>query len=194
MTDPLYKTELCIHQDKKELAAFIELLVQQHVNTYLEIGSKFGGSLYAVGEALPRGSRLVAVDLPGGTRRWHESSVSLEMCCNDLRKMGQELRLIWGDSTDPLVVEQVKRFAPFDCVLIDANHTLPFLAQDFANYAPMARMVAFHDISWRRPPEFPGAKIDVPAFWDQVKQEHRFVEFRCPDSKNKDNGIGVMWR
>jgi hypothetical protein len=57
----------------------------------------------------------------------------------------------------------------------------------------MCRLVAFHDIAWRRAPEWVGVRIDVPEFWDSIKGDYRHEEFKfCPTGKN--NGIGVLWR
>jgi hypothetical protein len=47
------------------------------VRSYLEIGAKFGGSLWRAAQALPKGSRIVAVDLPNGTKAWNAEQHSL---------------------------------------------------------------------------------------------------------------------
>lgn len=184
-----------INQDETEIAAFVDLLVGEGVMSYLEIGSKFGGSLWRVANALPAGSRIVAVDLPDSAGGHSASRASLTACIEALRTKGYDAQLIWGDSTDPTLVEQVRALGPFDAMLIDANHTLPYVTQDFANYGPMGRMVAFHDIAWKRKGDWTeGKRIDVPQFWASVKTAAaRWQEFRfCPTGKN--NGIGVLWR
>lgn len=180
-------------QDPAEIQGLADLLVREGVRSYLEIGSKFGGSLWRVGSVLPKESRIVSVDLPLGTRAWEQTRVSLQRCVADLDALGQDVHLIWGDSTDPKVIAQVWGFGPFDAVLIDADHRLPGLTKDWLSYGPMARIVAFHDISWRRAPEWQGVRIDVPEFWNNLKDDYRHTEFRlCPTAKN--NGIGVLWR
>jgi hypothetical protein len=192
-------------QVEAEIDGLADILVAEGVRSYLEIGSKFGGSLRRVAERLPAGSRIVSVDLPHGTKAWRESEAALDQVMADLAfKNGHLAHLIWGDSTAPEVVEQVRvlglkggmdsiRTEPFDAVFIDANHTMPFIEKDWANYGPMARIVAFHDIGWRRAPEWVGTRIDVPQFWDRVKQDYRHQELKfCPTGKN--NGIGVLWR
>jgi hypothetical protein len=65
---------------------------------------------------------------------------------------------------------------------------------DWINYGPMSRnIVAFHDISWRRAPDWVGTRIDVPEFWDAIKHDYRHRELKmCPSGKN--NGIGVLWK
>lgn len=181
-------------QDPAEIAAFCDLLAREGVASYLEVGSKFGGSLWRVANALPKGSRIVAVDLPGGTKAWKESEASLKACVLALIDLGYDARIIWGNSTDPKLIEQVRALGPFDAALIDADHRLPGVTQDFANYGPMASIVAFHDLAWKRAPEWVGTRIDVPEFWASIKGDYQRTEeiILCPTKKN--NGIGVLWR
>lgn len=180
-------------QNEDELNEFVALLKRERVRSYLEIGSKFGGSLRRVAENLPDGSRIVAVDLPGGTRMWRHSQPALTKLIMELNDAGMDARVIWGDSGSPNVVDKVRALAPFDAVFIDADHRMPGLARDWENYGPMGRIVAFHDIAWHRAPEWVGVRIDVPKLWDRLKRQYRHQEIvRCPTGKN--NGIGVLWR
>jgi predicted O-methyltransferase YrrM len=163
------------------------------VRSYLEVGSKFGGSLRVVANALPAGSRVVAVDMPKGTKAWPQSSEALKAVIAEQKLRGLDARVIWADSQDPATVDQVRALGPFDAILIDADHRLPGVTKDWKNYGPMGRLIAFHDIAWRRAPEWIGTRIDVPQFWDTIKAGYRHDEFKfCPTGKN--NGIGVVWR
>jgi predicted O-methyltransferase YrrM len=180
-------------QHEGELAAFIELLRQHRVTRYLEIGAKFGGSLWRIGRALPRGVRIVAVDLPGGTAEWSTSEISLNACMTALRQIGHDAHVVWGDSAAAETVQAVRALGPFDAVLIDGNHTLSGIRRDWANYGPLARIVAFHDIAWRNEPQDRGYLIDAPAFWAELKPHFRHVEI-TRDPTGRDNGIGVLWR
>ena len=144
-----------------EIDGLADILVAEGVRSYLEIGSKFGGSLLRVAERLPSGSRIVSVDMPNGTRAWKESEAELKAAITKLRLQGYDAHVIWGDSTAPDVVAEVRMLGPFDAVFIDANHTLPFVKKDFANYAPMTKLLALHDINWHRAPEWVGTRIDL---------------------------------
>lgn len=180
-------------QDATELAAFTDLIRQEGCQSYLEVGAKFGGTLLRVASVMPPGSTIVAVDLPGGTRLWKESEASLKAAVAKLNADGYDARVIWGDSTNQFVVKQVAALAPFDAILIDANHTRPYVERDWANYGPMGDIIAFHDIAWHREPEWKGVRIDVPQFWNEIKDNYLHQEFKfCPTRKN--NGIGVLWR
>lgn len=183
-----------INQDETEITAFVDLLVRENVRSYLEIGSKFGGSLWRVAQALPKGSIIVAVDLPDSEGGHTASRISLVGCIEALRAEGYDAHLIWGDSTDQKTIDQVRDLGPFDAMLIDANHFLEYVVPDFANYGPMSRIVAFHDIAWKRKKEWHGKRIEVPIFWAALKATAaRTLEIKhCPTGKN--NGIGVLWR
>lgn len=183
-----------IMQVDSEIDGLADLFRAEGVRSYLEIGSKFGGSLQRIASRLPAGSRIVSVDMPRGTRAWPQSEAELKAVVARLRLEGYDAQLIWGDSTAPAVIEKVRALGPFDAVFIDANHTLPFVQKDWTNYGDMARLVAFHDIAWHRAPEWKeGIRIDVPEFWERIKTVYRHQEFKfCPTGKN--NGIGVLWR
>jgi predicted O-methyltransferase YrrM len=186
-----YETEIA--QCPEEIDAFADLLRNEGVTSLLEIGSKFGGSLWKLGNALPEGSRIVSVDLPNGTNAWEESRQSLQHCAAALNDRGYVTEIVWGNSTAPDVILQVERYAPFDAIFIDADHRLPGVTADWHNYGPMGTIVAFHDIAWKRQPDWKGTRIDVPEFWDSIKDSYQHREFKfCPTGKN--NGIGVLWR
>lgn len=179
-------------QVEAEIDALADIFRKENVRSFLEIGSKFGGSLERLANAMSIGSRVVSVDLPRGTRAWPQSEAELKATVSRLQLKGYDAHLIWGDSTAPEVIAQVRALGPFDAIFLDGNHTRPFVENDFANYGQIARIVAFHDIAWRRPLDWQGVRIDVPEFWEGVKGKYLHEEFRDPDGK--DNGIGVLWR
>lgn len=168
----------------------MKILQEEKVKSYLEIGSKFGGSLWAVAQALPPGSTLVSVDLPWGDR---STEPVLTEVCSRIAEMGHIVHLIIGDSTDRTVIADVKNYAPFDACLIDANHTASYVRSDWDNYGPMCRIVAFHDIGWKpRPAPSSKRPIEVPEVWNEIK--HFGIKYKeiklCP----QDNGFGVLWQ
>lgn len=173
-------------QDQRELDEFIALVKAEGIRSYLEIGSKFGGSLWAVANAMPAGSFVCSVDL--------EAAASLRECISALRLRLYRVELIKGNSTDPAVINAVRALAPFDLCLIDANHTEAFVRLDWANYGILAKVVAFHDIAWHQGdrPAKPW-KIEVPKVWNEIKNGFRFREIRLC-ATGRDNGIGVLWR
>jgi len=188
------KCETHVLQDLTELACFIDILQKEKVRSYLEIGSKNGGSVWRIANSLPVGSRIVSVDLPHGDTSFKETQPNLEECMQTLLKRGYDSHLFLGDSTDSRLVEDVRKLGPFDACLIDANHTEPYVRKDWANYGPMCRIVAFHDIGWLRGNRSSKKMdIDVPKVWAELKKEYRHQEFKLHHTR-QDNGIGVLWR
>lgn len=191
MKDRPAKYETAMLQDRIEMERFCALVKREGVRRYLEIGCKHGGSLWRISQELVVPSMIVAVDLPHGDMSFKESQPHLEACAERLSDMGHEVHLFLGDSTDHRVIEEVRSLGPFDLVFIDSNHTEPYVRKDWANYGPLGRMVAFHDIGWVPRPE-PSKKmpIEVPRVWNEIKKDYRHVEIKlCP----RDNGIGVLW-
>jgi hypothetical protein len=64
--------------------------------------------------------------------------------------------------------------------------------QDWQNYSPMTKLIAFHDIGFYRENGLPPHKkpIEVPIFWNEIRQTYRHREIR---HDKFDNGIGVLW-
>ncbi len=186
------KCETYMLQNKQEIDAFASLLVRENVRSYLEIGSKFGGSFWRIVNRLPAGSKAVSVDLPQGDTSFKQTKSHLEECVSALKKKGYDTHLVLGDSTHPDVIDQVYKLAPFDAVFIDANHTLPYIKKDWENYSKIAKIVAMHDIGFYRQGGLPPHKkpIEVPIFWKEIKKTYKHSEIR---SDPHDNGIGVIW-
>ena len=182
----LYKTKIL--QVEGEMAWLEDIFRREQVHSYLEIGCKYGGSLWRLVRSLPKGSRVVAVDMPFGDQ---SNLPHLKQCLSDLCVIGYDCHLILGDSTDRKVVEQVRDFGPYDAVLIDANHLLPYVTKDWQNYGPMSRIVAFHDISWKmHPARRSKTPIEVPQFWASIKDKYRHDQIQLEPN---DNGLGVLW-
>ena len=139
-------------QYQKEIQGFIQLLLDEGCKSYLEIGCRYGDTWHAVGMALPKHSKLVAVDLPGAKsgqkhKGGHQNSfIYLKRAKKDLQRHNRDAHVIIGDSQDKIIIGTVKWFAPFDAILIDGDHTANGVRQDLENYGPMAKFVAFHDI------------------------------------------------
>lgn len=179
-----------------ELEELCTIFCDNDVTSYLEIGCKFGGSMWTIGMSLPKGSRIVAVDL----MMYGDIAARLRAAAADLSKAGYKVHLISGDSRNPNVVRDVRKLGPFDACLIDGDHRLEAVRTDWENYGAMSRLVAFHDINYFRTPEElrqqrqlnPGVlAIDVPKFWNEIKKDYRHVEIK---KDKQDNGIGVLWR
>lgn len=175
-------------QNPGELEALIALFRAEGVRSFLEIGSRFGDTLWDIGRSLPAG-RIVSVDLPLFKPGIPDPRPYLAHCLAGLGQMGHEVHAVAGDSTAPETIGKVRALGPFDAALIDGDHSFAGCMADFENYGPMARLAAFHDIT---PIARPAGKhqIDVPAVWEKVKQGRQNVEFKYQAA---GYGIGVVW-
>jgi hypothetical protein len=180
-------THLRLLQNLTELDQFRDLIRANGVRSYLEIGCKFGESVWEISRVLPAGALIVGVDLPLGDHTLQP----LKQRFVQLRTLGYDAHLKIGDSTNRAIIEMVRALGPFDLCLIDANHTEPYVRADWANYGSMASIVAFHDIGWIEPPGFKKMPIHVPRVWNEIKQKFRHSEIKCEQGHN---GIGVLWR
>ena len=189
----LYCTKLL--QNVREHDAFLQLLKSERVRSYLEIGSAYGGSLWKVAHILPIGTRLVSVDFAVDQL---DSLPHLQECVGELNRVGYDAHLIIGDSADEETVAKVLKLGPFDCVFIDGAHTLEAVTNDWQNYGPMGRLVAFHDIAWNDTwrssvPGRPFKAMGVPTLWNELKKQYRHQEFKL-QVPNNYYGIGIFWR
>src|SRR5689334_18078350 len=114
-----------ILQHEKELAEYLALLQAEGVRSYLEVGAKYGGCLWRVAHALPVGSRVVSIDLPYGDGSFKKSEPHLEECIEALKAKGYDAHLFFGDSTSQKAIDFAANLGPFDCVMIDADHSEP---------------------------------------------------------------------
>jgi predicted O-methyltransferase YrrM len=188
------KWERRILQNLSEFDKFISMMRAENVKSYLEIGCKYGGSWWRMAMSLPKGSKLVGVDLPHGDHSFKEALPYLKECHKKLRSLKYDAHLFIGDSTNPDIVEAVRKLGPFDLCFIDGNHTEPFILKDWENYGSISRIVAFHDISYQyRPPSEQKIEltVDAPRMWNELKQPFRNVEIKF---NRRDNGIGILWR
>ena len=186
-----------IQQHPQELLDFIAFIREANICSYLEIGCKFGGSLWSVAYAMPKRGRVVAVDLPHGHWGRSDSEAPLRECVAQLRRNGFDAHLFLGDSTAPQIVQSVRALAPFDCVFIDANHTEQYVRTDFINYGKLARYCCFHDIGWRQPTPVNRLPIEVPKVWAELKVtfQDQAKWFREIKHDNGHNGIGIIkWK
>lgn len=177
-------------QHPEELDALLELVRDERVGAYLEIGARHGDTFFDVVRAMPPGSKAVAVDLPGGKWGRASSRGHLKAAVRELKALGYEASVIFGDSRTAGVRRQAMARGPYDLALIDGDHTLEGVRSDWANYGGMARMVAFHDIVGEGQRDKSGNPVEVPALWQQLR-DRRHVEFVGADSRM---GIGVLWR
>ncbi len=179
-------------QNAFELRSFIDLLLARQVRRYLEIGARHGDTFFEVMMSLPKGSKGVAIDLPGGMWGTNKSRGALEDACNDLRRRGYDASCHFGDSRAPGIRQLAMINGPYDAILIDGDHRYAGVKADWENYGTMAPLVAFHDIvGWDQAEKVHGNKVEVPTLWAELRGGHDHVEIVDSGSAM---GIGCIFR
>lgn len=179
-------------QRPDEIYPFIDLLVEEGVTSYLEVGARHGDTFYEVVTRLPKGSKAVAVDLPGGQWGHRSSRDALKKCVADLCKLGYDASVVFGDSRAAGTIQLVQGRGPYDAALIDGDHRYDGVKADWETYGPMADLIAFHDVAGEGVRQkTTGAAVEVPRLWREIRDDYQHVEFIGPDSLM---GIGALWR
>lgn len=178
-------------QVESEFRPFLDLLASTGVRSYLEVGAYRGGTFYRVMRRLPPGSLGVTVDDGRRTVMRNHRPV-LAIVGDRLRGDGYRIEHVFGDSQESDTIATVRRLAPFDAVLIDADHRYAGARRDWESYGPMARrIVAFHDIAEEHTTRA-GTRVEVARLWREIVASGATTrEFVAPGSKR---GIGVVLR
>ena len=167
----------CILQNREEVVALAEWMVERNIRSYLEIGIWTGRLVSALHRVLDL--QLVAACDHGWAER-----------CGFSIRLPAEVRFYRGDSGS----EGYRRFrealGPVDLVLIDGNHGYRAVMEDFEiNRRLPHRFLAFHDITGAHP-----ATVGVRRVWESIDTGYKaeivrpFRELGLPHSTM---GIGL---
>ena len=182
MTKP--KRRSIFAQEPLEIAGFTYLLGNHNCTSYLEIGSRYGGSLLQTCTMM---DRVVSVDAAAGQGGQAGSERHLRRNLKRLSSFNVDTTFIKGFSYDPDVIEQVKQHAPFDAIFIDAAHDYESVKHDWETFGPLAtKLVGFHDIHGRTRGKH---ILEVHQLWDEIKQQHQTLDLIDIQG---EMGIGVV--
>lgn len=171
-------------QNEYELKSFINYLKDNGVKRYLEIGARHGDTFHEVMLNLEKESYGLAVDLPGGLWGTAKSKDALSDAVEDLNKNGYKCQFLYANSQSIETAYIVSKMEKFDAILIDGDHTLKGVTQDWVNYKDCAPIIAFHDIVGTGQYEkVKGNKVEVPILWEELKSKYKTIEFIDNGSK-----------
>tara|TARA_Y100000590_G_scaffold43848_1_gene46707 strand:+ start:31026 stop:31691 length:666 start_codon:yes stop_codon:yes gene_type:complete len=149
----------------EELSDFIFFLKQYEkkktkIKTYLEIGFSTGKTNTILNKFF-NFKQIVAVD-----------NFSAHISTHDLwaNLMRKNLVLLTGNSENDKIINNVKKFAPFDLIFIDGSHDYKDIKNDLNVYAKFLSnngILAVHDIKHK---DYPG----VNKAWTEFKSKNDF--------------------
>lgn len=130
-------------QDFEEMRTVYGLI--EGCESYLEIGSSEGNSLYIFGHAMKPKSNITYVDFgEKHTTSWREPKE------RKLAEKGYNVKAIHGNSHDNDVIKEAGKSGTYDVVFIDAGHEFNDAYHDAMNYGHLAtKYILFHDIMLR---------------------------------------------
>ena len=180
---------LNIWQYPNQLAPYLLKVMETNPSSYLEIGTRFGGTFAFTTEYLRFHGRL-------------DRAVGMDLLESPFIKgyaaISPHVRFVRGDSHDPATLSAGKTARQiFDLVLLDGSHD-EGVKTDFDMYSPGCKAVAVHDICDEN-----FTNNSVPDFWNTLKADrsgefefHEFVD-QYPDIwqvGGKFLGIGLAIR
>jgi len=175
-------------QHEEELRSFVEYAQKQGVRRYLEIGSRWGDSFWSVMSNLEVPSLGMFIDISES----QEKAIALKQTVLDLRAMGHQVIAGFNRSShNPVSWRMARRHAPFDLVLIDADHTYESVQNDWDSYGRLSRVVAFHDVAAPDGWTSGGKPNEVGRLWREIKScaIGEFTEFIVPSDRPMGYGI-----
>lgn len=183
--------EIPLPQNLDEFRIYCQELYRNNFgkSTYLEIGSRHGGSLYLASGFLPKGSTIITIDLPNSVWGIENSQIKLNLACETLITEQYNCYHILSDSQS---IETQKRLSlilngrKIDAIFFDGDHSLKGITADWNNYSGLVRVngiYGFHDIRYN--PKYP--KVEVSYLWNELKKEYASLDVTY------EHGIGIIW-
>ncbi len=183
---------------EKELELLADFIRDEKVTRYLEIGARNGISVTSAAKAMPPNSVITIIDLadgPWGGKTEH----NLRQVRADIRYLFEhQVNLLFADSTSERAIGFAKEYGPYDLVYIDADHRYESVMNDWKNYGPMCRIVAFDDICAtpdKKPQICEGdLEFGVYKLWDELIGDGKLVHAHFKATEDTEQGIGIVFR
>lgn len=181
--------KLYMPQVEEEITELANFLLHEHdLTSFIEIGTKFGGTFQVFNEICDFNTRQhnlhdgyeyvgprISIDLPEGIH----GGVSLDECAKRdiiFYAKYRGVEMISGDSHSDDTLRKVQGLLGYnkvDMLFIDGDHTYEGVKQDFEMYSKFVRkggVVCFHDIN--DTDRHRARNVFVGKFWNEIKNSY----------------------
>jgi len=174
-----------------EIQYVLKKIREKVINSYLEIGTWNGGTLFLISQSIKENATLISVDLPngpfGGGYLWIRIPLFLSF-----KKKKQKIYLIRENSHNLATYDKVQNILcgkKVDLLFIDGDHSYNGVKQDFFMYSKFVKrdgLIIFHDIA-----KTTNIESNVTQFWNEIKKNYSYEEII--QNKNQNwAGIGIL--
>ncbi len=182
-----------LQQVPREIKTLLSTIRSRNIHSMMEIGTRWGGTLFLFSWTMPSDAIIVSLDLPSeqSLKRGYDRLKTAYF--SNFTKKGQQLTLLRGDSHSPASFGKTRSALEgkeLDFLFIDGDHTYEGVKKDFEMYSPLVRkggLIAFHDIVGHDP-----GVSEVDRYWSEVKSGYRHREI-VENPKQNWAGIGLIY-
>jgi cephalosporin hydroxylase len=175
---PYFGKGLKLWQYPHQLAAFAQKISELTIDSYLEIGCRFGGTFIFLSELLAKRNPNL---------RAYACNIIQESDFLQQYHLFRAFSYIQLFSQEPLFIDMCRWLKPM-FVFIDGDHSYEGVQNDFLIFSqmPETKYIAFHDIV---SDVCPG----VVKIWQEMKQDDRFETFEFIEQYEsvKGNFLGI---
>lgn len=173
---------LYAEQEKAELDWLLDRI--RGARSILEIGSRYGHTLREFARACPRAlirSIDIGKDTTSKKRDSSDYGYDLAAVIEGLMP-DHDAELLIADSTSDEAFHWAMKWAPYEFIFIDGDHSHDGVRADWENYGlSMGRLVGFHDIA--------NHGFGVLPLWAEIKRKYWTCEYV---QEGNNMGIGLV--
>jgi len=187
------KYELIQHDE--EFIPFIEFLKAKNVQSFIEIGTYRGGTLFVLSKMFH--GKKISIDFPNPAFGYSDTNkdirgyIDVKSRTEAFEKEFTDIHFVVADSHLQETSDEVKTLLQgqkVDFLFIDGDHTYEGVKKDYEMYRALVReggLIAFHDIKDCLFHRKHHCRVDL--FWKELQGDK--TEFL---SEHEDRGIGVV--